>query len=805
MKSTEIIKPSAMPAPLAYDGTKNKIPAAATGTNAASLEEGFPEVTSVPKTDGGLPPQRADFNGMFYLSTDQRTYLQNGGIITFDEEVSEAIGGYPKGAVLDYVVGSDFTKVRSLIEDNTYNFLETPLYIDDEKWEFLDFGGSGAGAGAPIGSIFPTFCTDTYIPLNCLPCNGSEYSSEQFGLFYTNYLVAGKLLTCTYEEYAASVSTYGKCAKFAVDATVGSFKTPYLPDGSFIQQAMSAEELGKSYKAGLPSMTHSHTASATSTTNTTGNHSHTFSTKINLAAGMKGSGDNWAGTQSSTNYDNANYTTRTTNAGDHSHTVTTSVTIANNINQNPVYGNSTTVQPESVALRWFVVVGTGSINEADMDWSAWATSLNGRASNDLTNLTPVGEKHFVNKSQITNCILEAPERIKYTLEGGTLTIKAESVVIVPYGLEDLSAQFPVGSTFINENFQVYDSQYSDGKFFVWVKLVNDLSADRNTEDVYRRTLFIIFSDTASDVPLQAGINSSSGTTVPKNGYLYNTSTNKVSYYNTSSELTYETCSLPLGIVKANGEIVFSSIEQMFHSVGYIGGLAWIDKGIKALMPNGRNSDRTINNLHYETPELMFYDQTGLTGLRSLILRADNTFNRSVGYHVGDDGYLHQDDHIYSKFIGFEFANITAESGQILSIVPRNAFQAANAQDLDGVWMKNSVLLADNLSLSTGNSVEKIFDLSAFLPNDGKLYEVLVSGSANLGNVNGAYINSSIYSPDINIWTRLMVARNTASSNCSAGGSALNLIGSLRKLIINADVGVSPVKVTLYLEAYRKVR
>ena len=57
MKSTEIIKPAALVAPLAFNGTKNSIPDSATGTNAASVAEGFPAVTSLPKSEGGLPPQ----------------------------------------------------------------------------------------------------------------------------------------------------------------------------------------------------------------------------------------------------------------------------------------------------------------------------------------------------------------------------------------------------------------------------------------------------------------------------------------------------------------------------------------------------------------------------------------------------------------------------------------------------------------------------------------------------------------------------------------------------------------------------
>ncbi len=138
MKSTELIKPTVLDAPLAYRGDKSVIPNKATGSNGASIEEGFPSITSLPISQGGLPPERADFNGLFYLSTDQKVYLQNGGVITFSEDVSNAIGGYPKGAVLDYIDSfGNYSKVLSLIEDNTYNFVTNPNYIDDSHWKIL--------------------------------------------------------------------------------------------------------------------------------------------------------------------------------------------------------------------------------------------------------------------------------------------------------------------------------------------------------------------------------------------------------------------------------------------------------------------------------------------------------------------------------------------------------------------------------------------------------------------------------------------------------------------------------------------
>lgn len=136
MKAADIITPEPLLAPIANQGLRNTLPDNATGTNYASIEEGFPEITMKAPKDGGLPPWGQDFNGMFYLMSSQTCFLQNGGLITFDQAVSDKIDGYPQGAILDYVTPENtYVKVKSLIDDNTYNFVTTPSYIDGEHWE----------------------------------------------------------------------------------------------------------------------------------------------------------------------------------------------------------------------------------------------------------------------------------------------------------------------------------------------------------------------------------------------------------------------------------------------------------------------------------------------------------------------------------------------------------------------------------------------------------------------------------------------------------------------------------------------
>lgn len=140
MKSTDVIQPAPLASAIAANGSKDSIPQLQQDAPDAwycSIENGFPDITMQKMNEGGFPPRGQGANGLFYITSDQKVYLQNGGYITFDEDVSDAIGGYPKGAVLDYVHDDSFDKVISLIDDNTYNFVDNPTYIDDTHWQKL--------------------------------------------------------------------------------------------------------------------------------------------------------------------------------------------------------------------------------------------------------------------------------------------------------------------------------------------------------------------------------------------------------------------------------------------------------------------------------------------------------------------------------------------------------------------------------------------------------------------------------------------------------------------------------------------
>lgn len=167
MQSSQLITPLAIQTPICINGDKNIPSQSATGTDTSSINLGFLPITSQPLPTPehpeytGKAPERIDFNGMFYLSTDQRVYLQNGGFITYDADVATAIGGYPKGAILGYMDAQDnFYQVQSLVEDNQYNFVTTPSYINNTYWAFVGVLKDLSNISSAITSIPPTALTN---------------------------------------------------------------------------------------------------------------------------------------------------------------------------------------------------------------------------------------------------------------------------------------------------------------------------------------------------------------------------------------------------------------------------------------------------------------------------------------------------------------------------------------------------------------------------------------------------------------------------------------------------------------------
>lgn len=78
------VQPNFLAQPFAVNGARNQIPATADeSAGLASFDQGFPNITELPIKDGGLPPQRKDFNGILHLLSQFSFWAQSGGLYTY--------------------------------------------------------------------------------------------------------------------------------------------------------------------------------------------------------------------------------------------------------------------------------------------------------------------------------------------------------------------------------------------------------------------------------------------------------------------------------------------------------------------------------------------------------------------------------------------------------------------------------------------------------------------------------------------------------------------------------------------------
>lgn len=135
--------------PFANGGNRRDIPNGATGTNAASLSEGWNSITSTPVEQDGVPPNRLDFNQLGYIATAFLCFMQQGGFMQYDSTISGYLGGYPKGAIL-WIVNNGIPQyaVRSTINNNTNNPASNMT-----GWEKLTINPSGDAMSGTLSNV----------------------------------------------------------------------------------------------------------------------------------------------------------------------------------------------------------------------------------------------------------------------------------------------------------------------------------------------------------------------------------------------------------------------------------------------------------------------------------------------------------------------------------------------------------------------------------------------------------------------------------------------------------------------------
>ena len=120
--------PTLITTPFAENGDKNIIPeSVGAEPQNATMQAGFPPITQQKISEGGIPPERNDFNGILNLYGQHIVHLNKGLPYEFDQAFADKIGGYPLNA---RIMLSNGDIVKNTVPNNTVN-----PNVDMTGWE----------------------------------------------------------------------------------------------------------------------------------------------------------------------------------------------------------------------------------------------------------------------------------------------------------------------------------------------------------------------------------------------------------------------------------------------------------------------------------------------------------------------------------------------------------------------------------------------------------------------------------------------------------------------------------------------
>lgn len=187
----------------------------------------------------------------------------------------------------------------------------------------------------------------------------------------------------TESDWQTSVTQYGSCGKFVYNEVNNTVRLPKISD--ILQGTTDTSALGDLIEAGLP--------------NITGKVS-------NLPSGNPDSKGNYYGS-SGCFYRNSGTETYSLTGGSGS----SASTYIDASRSSSIYGNSSTVQPQTVKVLYYIVVANSYKTEIQVDIDEIATDLNSKADVDLTNTN--------NQAKILMASMGLPSNTVTSLSTGT--------------------------------------------------------------------------------------------------------------------------------------------------------------------------------------------------------------------------------------------------------------------------------------------------------------------------------------------------------------------------------------------------
>ena len=178
----------------------------------------------------------------------------------------------------------------------------------------------------------------------------------------------------TEANWQSAVAAHSVCGKFVYDSVNNTVRLPKIT--GIIEGTTDLTALGALVEAGLPNITGATSYVFNSSDSTVAGALHNDSYVSSYGVAPSSSGTNKA-------------RTLTFDASD----------------SNSIYGNSATVQPQTIKTLYYIVIAALSKTEIEVDIDEIATDLNGKADTDLTNLTATASPNIDGQWVITDTII----------------------------------------------------------------------------------------------------------------------------------------------------------------------------------------------------------------------------------------------------------------------------------------------------------------------------------------------------------------------------------------------------------------
>lgn len=268
----------------------------------------------------------------------------------YDAEIAE------KGVCFHFALDETNEKFRipKLINDTIPTLTGT---VGDVGKSDVANTGSGRNIGETVFSLIPLSDAGLHLLDGSLLQVGGIYDS--FITHVASLQTAHPGLFITEENWQSSVTSYGVCGKFVYTEGT-SLRLPKIT--GFVEGTLDATELGNLIEAGLPNITGSFGD----------NPDRQTYNAVSGAIYTAGKNNKWAtsGTETDSLVGNRHFSAN---------------------RSNPIYGKSTTVQPQSIKGYLYMVVATATKTDIQINIDNITTDLNGKAGTDLSNLSTVGK------------------------------------------------------------------------------------------------------------------------------------------------------------------------------------------------------------------------------------------------------------------------------------------------------------------------------------------------------------------------------------------------------------------------------